>query len=293
MERIKGVFTALITPFDKDKKIDEESLRKLVDLQIEAGISGLVPCGTTGESPTLSHEEHCRVIEIVIDQAKGRVPILAGTGSNNTSEAIYLTQKAREMGADFSLQIAPYYNKPTQDGFFEHFSRIASEVDIPIIIYNIAGRTGKNIETETIKKLSAIDNIAGVKEASGDIAQMMDVYEQTPDNFTVLSGDDNLTLPLISVGGDGVVSVVSNICPREVVKMVRSALDGDYKKARETHYELLPLFKAAFLETNPIPIKYMTSLILKCENNLRLPMTALQEENREKCRSIMKNIGVI
>ena len=229
----------------------------------------------------------------MVQESQGKVSVMAGTGSNNTEEAIELTKHALKVGANYSLQVAPYYNKPTQEGFFRHFEKIATEVDIPIIVYNIAGRTGKNIETETIKRLSEIPNVAGVKEASGDIAQMMDVYNQTPDDFALLCGDDNLTLPLISLGGDGVISVASNFIPSKITEMVKSALDGNFTKAKELHYELLPIFKAVFLETNPIPAKFMTSLVIGSENNLRLPMTPLSPENESKCKKVMKNLELI
>jgi len=290
---LRGTITALVTPFSKDGTVDEKALRSLVDFQIERGINGLLPCGTTGESPTLDYAEHNRVIDIVIEQAHARVPVIAGTGSNSTKEAIDLTLHAQKAGADFSLQVAPYYNKPTQQGFYEHFKAVADAVAIPLILYNIPGRTGKNIETATIVRLAEHKNIVGVKEASGDVWQMMDVIQQVPDDFTVLSGDDNLTFPLIAVGGHGVISVASNIIPAEVCAMVDSALAGTWEEARKRHYRLLPFFKAMFLETNPIPIKTALALRGMAEERFRLPMCPMAPENREKLLSIMRKQGLL
>ena len=289
----KGVYTALITPFKKDGSLDEDALRKLVDFQIKNGVAGLVPSGTTGESPTLSHEDHNRVIEIVVDQANGKVPVIAGTGANNTEHAIIMTKHAKEAGADASLQVAPYYNKPTQEGFFQHFTKIANDCEFPLIIYNIPGRTGKNIETSTMVRLANNPYIVAVKEASGDMAQMMDVIDQTADDFDVLSGDDNITLPLISFGGRGVISVASNIIPKQMVEMVNAALDGDFKKAMEKHYDLMPFFKAEFIETNPIPIKSMLAMKGMCEEVYRLPMCSMSDENKQKVRDVLKSMKIL
>ena len=293
MQKFEGVFTALVTPFKKNGAVDEEKLRELVDFQIENGVAGLVPCGTTGESPTLSHEEHNIVVDIVINQAKGRVPVNAGTGSNSTGEALNLTKHAKEAGADAVLLVNPYYNKPTQKGLYEHFKALNDAVDIPMILYNIKGRTGINVETPTMAKLAQLKNIVAVKEASGDINQMMDVINKAPDDFIVLSGDDNMTLPLIGLGGKGVVSVLSNLLPGKMVKMVSSALKGEWDEARKLHYELMPLFKAEFIETNPIPIKAMMAMKGMINEIYRLPMCSLSEENRKKAEQVMKDAGIL
>jgi 4-hydroxy-tetrahydrodipicolinate synthase len=289
----QGVFTAIVTPFNKNKTINEEDLKKLVDFNIENGVSGIVPMGTTGESPTLNHDEHVHVIEIVCKHVKGKVPVIAGTGSNSTKEALFMTSRAKDLGADASLQVAPYYNKPTQEGFYRHFKAIADEVDLPIIIYNIPGRTGKNIETDTIVRLAEHPNIVGVKEASGSLPQMMDVIDRTPDDFIVLSGDDNLTLPLMAAGGKGVISVASNIVPDRMSAMVSAGLEGDFKKMRKLHYELLPLFKVEFIETNPIPIKTALSMKGMVREVFRLPMCEMSGENKKKLKAVLKELKII
>lgn len=288
--KLEGVFTALITPFSSDGSIDEQSLRKLVDFQMSEGISGLLPMGTTGESPTLSHEEHIRVIEIVIDQAEGRVPVIAGSGSNSTQEAVDITLQAMECGADASLQVAPYYNKPSQEGFYRHFTAVADKVDIPIIVYNIPGRTGKNIENSTMLRIAEHPNIIGVKEASGNINQMMDLILAKPDDFIVLSGDDNLSLPLTLLGGRGVVSVASNYMPGKMMEMINAALAGEVEKARSLHYELLPFFRGLFFETNPIPIKYAMHLKGMIEESYRLPLCPMSDDNKGKLAEVIKNL---
>ena len=288
----KGVFTAIITPFKDNGDIDELALRKLIDFQLENGIHGLVPMGTTGESPTLTHDEHIEAIRIVTEQVKGKVPIIAGTGSNCTREAVNLTKKAKDLGVTASLQVAPYYNKPTQEGFYRHFLKLAESVDLPLIIYNIPGRSGKNIENSTTLKLAKHPNIIGVKEASGNINQMMDLIRDKPESFVVLSGDDIFTYPLMALGGSGVVSVASNIIPDRMVAFCEAALKGDFTTARKMHYELLPLFKAIFIETNPIPIK--TSLAKGMENEVfRLPMCPMLPENKEKLKTVLKQYDLI
>ncbi|MBN2443967.1 MAG: 4-hydroxy-tetrahydrodipicolinate synthase [Spirochaetales bacterium] len=289
----KGVFTALITPFKDNGDIDELSLRKLIDFQLEAGIHGLVPMGTTGESPTLNHDEHIKAISIVTDHVKGKVPIIAGTGSNCTREAINLTKRAMDLGVTASLQVAPYYNKPTQEGFFRHFTAIADSVNLPLIVYNIPGRSGKNIENSTTLKLAEHPNIVGVKEASGDIGQMMDIILKKPKSFFVLSGDDNLTFPLIVLGGSGVISVASNIVPDRMVAFCETALQGDYVKARSMHYTLLPLFKAMFIETNPMPVKASLALMGMINEVYRLPMCPMVPENKEKLIAVLKQYKLI
>ena len=290
---LQGTITALVTPFDEKGKIDEKSLRKLINLQIENGISGVVPCGTTGESPTLNYEEHNLVIDIVIDETRGRIPVIAGTGSNSTDEAILLTHHAYKAGAQYSLQVAPYYNKPTQKGLYEHFIAIAEAVNMPMIIYNIPGRTGMNIETNTLLRMAEHKNIVGVKEASGSISQMMDVMSRRREGFTVLSGDDNLTLPLIALGGDGVISVASNLVPREVCDMVHCALEGKWEEAREYHYRLLPLFKALFIETNPIPVKTALAMQGLIKEVFRSPMCSMDPQNREKLKAVLESHRIL
>jgi 4-hydroxy-tetrahydrodipicolinate synthase len=289
----QGVFTAIVTPFNKGQTIHEEDLKKLIDFNIENGVSGIVPMGTTGESPTLNHDEHVRVIEIVCKHVGGRVPVIAGTGSNSTKEALFMTSRAKDLGAGASLQVAPYYNKPTQEGFYRHFKKIADEVDLPMIIYNIPGRTGKNIETDTIVKLAKHPNIVGVKEASGSLPQMMDVIHRTPEDFVVLSGDDNLTLPLMAAGGKGVVSVASNIVPDRMSAMVKKGLEGNFEEMRKLHYELLPFFKVEFIETNPIPIKTALAMKGMIQEIFRLPMCEMSGENKKKLKIVLKELKII
>jgi 4-hydroxy-tetrahydrodipicolinate synthase len=284
----QGTYTALITPFTDDGAVDEPALRRLVNAQIEAGIDGIVPVGTTGESPTVTHRENVRVVEIVIEEAKGRVPVIAGTGSNNTAEALDMTRQAKDLGATASLQVAPYYNKPSQEGFYRHFTTIADEVDLPMVVYNIPGRTGKNIETSTLKRIAGHPNVVAVKEASGSIPQMMEVLEEVPADFDVLSGDDNLAFSLTTLGGRGVISVASNLIPGRMSKMIRMALDGDFLAARKEHFALLPLFRAIFLDTNPIPIKYMMHKAGYCAESYRLPMVPLADENKKKIDALLK-----
>jgi 4-hydroxy-tetrahydrodipicolinate synthase len=289
----KGSIVAIVTPF-KNGKIDEKKLRELVDFQIANGTSGIVPCGTTGESPTLDFEEHEAVIRIVIEQVKKRVPVIAGTGSNSTQEAIKLTQQAASAGADASLQVSPYYNRPTQRGLYEHFKAIAQSVKIPIILYNIAGRTGVNIEPDTIAKLAHdCKNITGVKEASGSQDQMSRIKQLCPEEFDLISGDDSLTLPVLSIGGTGIISVVANIVPKDVANMVAAFAKGDFKKAKELHFKLLPLIKAVFLETNPIPVKTAMGLLGMCDPGLRLPMCSMSDDNLKKLKAALKEYGLL
>ena len=290
----RGALTAIVTPFRENGAIDEEALRRLVEFQIKNKIDGIVPCGTTGESPTLDYGEHDRAIEIVIEAANGKVPVIAGTGSNSAEEAIEMTKHAADAGADASMQVCPYYNKPTQEGLFRHFSAIAKAVDIPMIIYNIQGRTAVNMETATLARLAKEhSNIIGVKEGSGNLAQMMDVINELPRNFAVLSGDDNFTLPLMALGGKGVISVASNIIPREMHDLTEYALKGNFEKARQIHYRLLPLFKGIFIETNPIPIKAALAMKSMIKESYRLPMCEMKPENREKLRKILKGLKII
>jgi 4-hydroxy-tetrahydrodipicolinate synthase len=289
----QGVFTALVTPFTKTGEIDEAALRRLVDFQIEQGVRGLVPMGTTGESPTVSHEEHNRIIDIVIDQANARVPVIAGAGSNSTEEAIRLTRHAKEAGATATLQVAPYYNKPTQEGFYRHFMSIADTVDLPLIVYNIPGRSGKNIENSTMLRLAGHKNIVSVKEASGDISQIMDLIMRKPKDFSLLSGDDNLVFPIMALGGDGVISVASNLVPDRMTAFVEHALQGRWEQARTAHYALLPLFKVIFIETNPIPIKAALAMKGMLEETYRLPMCPMEPANKEKLQAVIDQLGLL
>ncbi len=289
----KGSIVAIVTPFH-NAKFDDKKFRDLIEFQIKNGSSGIVPCGTTGESATLSFQEHDRVIEIAIEQTKKRVPVIAGTGSNSTDEAIMLTKHAAKAGADASLQVSPYYNRPTQKGLYEHFKAIADSVDIPIILYNIASRTGVNIEPETIAKLANdCKNIVGVKEASGNLEQMARIKMLCPPSFDLISGDDGLTLPVLSIGGTGIISVVANIVPKDVTELVANFEKGDIKKAQGIHYKLLPLIKALFIETNPIPVKTALGLMGLCEPDLRLPMCAMSPENLEKLKKALKDYGLL
>ncbi len=289
MHRYRGAYTALITPFTELGTVDYQSLERIVDSQIEAGIDGLVPCGTTGESPTLSHEEHDRVIAQTVKYAAGRVPVIAGTGSNATTEAIRLSQHAEDSGADAVLLVNPYYNKPTQKGLYLHFKAIADSVKIPCILYNIKGRTGVNLETETLVRLAQeCGNIIAVKEASGSLEQMQDAIESTGEDFSVLSGDDNLALELIRRGGDGVISVASNLFPSEMVRMIHAALDGRWEEADRLGAWFSPFFSACFIETNPIPIKTAMARAGWCRESFRLPMCPLESsEHRAALSSVV------
>lgn len=289
----QGAFVAIVTPF-RDGKVDEETLRQLIEFQIAEGTNGIVPCGTTGESATLSFEEHERVIEITIEQVQKRVPVIAGTGSNNTAEAIRLTRHAYKAGADAVLMISPYYNKPTQEGLYRHFAKVAAEVDIPIILYNIPGRTAVNMEPETIERLSRIPNIVGIKEASGSMKQIMDIIARCGEDFVVLSGEDYLTFPLMSVGGKGVISVVSNIAPRDMATMCRLALEGKWDEARALNYKLLPLCHILFCETNPAPVKAALAMMNKIPSDeVRLPLAPISETNRAKLLDVLKKYGLV
>jgi 4-hydroxy-tetrahydrodipicolinate synthase len=288
-----GSFVALVTPF-RNGKVDEAKLRELVEMHAANGTDGLVPCGTTGESPTLSHDEHKRVVEIVVEAARKRMKILAGTGSNSTSEAIELTRHAEKAGADGALVVNPYYNKPTQEGLYRHFRAVAESVALPIVVYNIQSRTAVNIETATMSRLvKDVKNVKGVKEASGSLDQMSQVIAACGPGFSVLSGDDNLTLPLMAVGGHGVISVIANILPRETADMVHAALENDIKRARELHYRLFPMARAAFLETNPIPIKEAMAMAGMLEPEFRLPMCRMSEANREVLRGVIRQYGLV
>ncbi len=290
---ISGVMTALVTPFKTNGKLDLEALDKLVDFQIEHGVDALVPMGTTGESPTVSHDENMEVVERVIRRVDGKIPVIAGTGSNSTDEAIRMTKIAKGLGAFASLQVAPYYNKPTQEGLYRHFTTIADAVDLPMVIYNIKGRSGVNIDTPTLMRVASHPNAIAVKEASGDLGQMMDVINSRPKDFAVLSGDDNMAVPLTLMGGSGVISVASNIIPRYMGEMIEAARKGNVEKARTMHFELLPLFKGMFLETNPLPVKACLAQMGLLEPVWRLPLCPPSEETEVKLREMLKGQGLL
>ena len=289
---IQGCATALVTPFKPNGELDEEGLRELVSLQERAGIDYIVPCGTTGESATMTHKEHLKVIEIVLDQVK-RAKVIAGAGSNSTLEAIQLTKGAKDMGAKAILSISPYYNKPTQNGIVKHYETIADAADIPIIIYNVPGRTGSNILPSTVLKLAGHPNIVGVKEASGNIGQIMAILAKAPKGFSVMSGDDAMTFPMMSLGGNGVISVASNVAPEEVCNMVHSALDGNWTEARKQHFRLLDLFNNLFIETNPIPVKTALRLMGRTSGTFRLPLCDMEPANLEVLTKTLAQIGLI
>lgn len=284
----------MVTPFDKEGKVDEEGLRENVRFQIKRGIHGLVPVGTTGECATLSYEEHNRVVEIVVDVAKGKVPVLAGTGSNSTWEAIMLTQHAKEVGVDGALLVIPYYNKPTQAGLYAHFKKLAEEVDLPQVIYNIPSRTGVNMIPDTMAKLAKLKNIVGVKEASGDLKQIARIIELTrSEDFSVTSGDDSLTLETMKLGGVGVISVASNLVPDKVAELVNSFRSGDVKRAERINTELASLCKTLFIETNPGPVKMAMNWMGMAAGGLRLPLVELEPENQEKLRKVLIDMGLV
>ncbi len=287
-----GSIVALVTPF-KDGKVDWESLEGLVDFHIKNGTHGIVPCGTTGESATLSHQEHDDVIKTVIRAVKKRVPVIAGTGSNSTEEAIRLTREAEKSGADGALLISPYYNRPTQEGIYQHYKKVAASVGIPLIVYNIPGRTGSKIEPETLARLSEIKNIAGVKEATGSVDQAIDVIRLAKPGFAVLSGEDSLTFSLMALGGKGVISTVTNIVPKEMAELTQACLKGDWEKGRKIQFKLVPLIRAVFIETNPIPIKTALSLMGKCRGDLRLPLTPMSEGGLKKLKTAMTEFGLL
>ncbi len=288
-----GCGTALITPFRADGSVDEDSLRKLVRRQIDAGINFLVPCGTTGESPTLTRREHLRVVEITLEQAKGKVPVLGGAGGYNTAEVIELARELRHIGVDGILSVTPYYNKPTQEGLYQHFKAIATAVPLPMVVYSVQGRTAVNVEPATLKRLAEIETIVGVKEASGNIGQMASVVHQVPESFNVLSGDDAITIPLVALGGRGIISVVSNEIPGEMTKLTQLAMAGDFAGARAMQRKWLPLMDVNFVESNPIPVKAAMAMMGLCEPVWRLPMTPPSEQNRAKIESVLKSVGLL
>ena len=287
-----GTFTAMVTPF-KDGRVDEAAFKNLIRFGIDGGVSGFLPCGTTGESPALSHEEHNRVIELTVKEVAGHVKVLAGTGSNSTEEAIALTRHAKAVGADAALMVSPYYNKPTQEGLYLHFKAVAEAVDIPILVYNIQGRTAVNIENQTMERLAGIPNIVGVKEASGSILQMSEVIRRCGPGFDVLSGDDQMTFPLMALGGKGVISVVTNIAPEKMASLVNTMLAGEIDKARAMHFELFELCQAMFLETNPIPVKAALGLMGKIEPEFRLPLCPPSQTNLGKLKTVLEKYGIL
>jgi 4-hydroxy-tetrahydrodipicolinate synthase len=288
----QGTGTAMVTPFNADGSLDEAALRKFVDFQIEEGIDMLFPCGTTGEGATLEPDEADRVLSVVLDQSKGRVPVIFGAGSNSTRTAVRATERAKLLGADGVLSVGPYYNKPTQSGFYEHFKAIA-EVGLPVVLYNVPGRTATNIEAITTLRLAQVPNIVGIKEASGNLTQIMDIIRARPAEFRVLAGDDSVALPLAACGADGVVSVVSNETPGLMRTMMDAALEGDYGRAREIHYRLLPLMNANFVESNPIPVKAVLSMMGMMGENYRLPLVPITPGNRATLRKIAEEVGLL
>jgi 4-hydroxy-tetrahydrodipicolinate synthase len=288
----QGSLVALVTPF-RDGRVDEAKLKELVEFHLKGGTDALVPCGTTGESPTLDHDEHKRVIDVIIQAADKRIPVVAGTGSNSTSEAIGLSKYARAAGADGALIVLPYYNKPTQKGLIEHCRAIADAVDLPLILYNIPGRTGVNMLPETVAQLAEHPNIVGMKEATGDIVQMTHDIVLCGDKLSFLSGDDTLTLPLMSVGGRGVISVVANIVPKDVADMTHAFLNGDWKRARELHLRLFPLCQAMFYETNPIPVKTAMGMMGMIREEFRLPLCPMSEANRKRLEAALRSYGLL
>ncbi len=288
-----GAFTALVTPF-KDNQIDEQTFRNHIEWQIEQGIHGLVPCGTTGESATLSHEEHKQAIRICVDQVKGRIPVLAGAGSNNTKEAIELTRYAKEAKADGALLITPYYNKPTQSGLIAHFKAIAKEVSLPFVVYNVPGRTGVNLLPETLARMKEeINQVIGVKEASGSIKQIAEIVEYCGQDFTVLAGEDYIVLPLLALGGKGAISVVSNVAPRKLSDLCNAHFNQDREKTLSLYYDLAPLCRAMFYETNPIPVKTALAMMGRMDLELRLPLVPMLPENETKLKNVLQKAQLI
>ncbi len=289
---LKGVLTALVTPFRNDR-VDEEALRRLVDEQIRAGIDGLVPVGTTGESPTLSNEEHIRVIQVVVEEAKKRVPVVAGTGANSTREAIELTAAAKAVGADATLQVTPYYNKPTQDGLFRHFKAVADATLLPMVVYNVPGRTGCDLLPDTIARLCELPQMVGVKEATGNLQRAAQVIARVGDRVSMLSGDDATALPFYAVGGHGCISVVSNVAPADMAAMWDAAATGNWARARELHYKLFPLSEGLFIEANPIPVKAALAMMGKISDEIRPPLYPMSGANRDKVRKVLADLKLL
>jgi len=293
MSQFQGCGTALVTPFLPDQSLDEATLRKLVRRQIEAGIHFLVPCGTTGESPTLTREEHLRIVEITVEEAAGKTPVLAGAGGYNTTEVIELAMEIEKLGADGILSVTPYYNKPSQEGLFQHYMAIAAAVELPIMLYNVAGRTGVNIEPATMERLAGVGNIIGVKEASGNVAQMAHLCATLPEDFDILSGDDAITIALAGLGGKGVISVASNEIPAEMAALAQACLDGNFQKARELQKKYLPLMEINFVESNPMPVKAAMAKMGLLEEVYRLPLVAPRPASQAKIEETLKSVGVL
>jgi 4-hydroxy-tetrahydrodipicolinate synthase len=291
--KFQGCGTALVTPFKTNGSLDESTLRKLVKRQIAAGIHFLVPCGTTGESPTLKHDEHLRVVEITVEEAKGKVPVLAGAGGYDTAEVAALAAEVEKLGADGVLSVTPYYNRPTQEGLFQHYKAVAKATKLPVIVYSVQGRTGVNVEPSTLARLAAIKNIVGVKEASGNIGQMAKVVHEVPAGFAVLSGDDAITIPLVALGGHGIISVVSNQIPAEMSQLASAALEGDYSRARAIQRKFLPLMDVNFVESNPMPVKWGMARMGLLKPVFRLPMIPPSEAAQAKISSVLKQVGLI
>jgi len=293
MNKFRGAFVAIVTPMSNGQ-IDEQGLTDLIEFQIANGTHGIVPCGTTGESATMSHAEHHRVVELTIKKVNGRVPVLAGTGSNSTSESIELTRHAKEAGADGALMITPYYNKPSQEGLFQHFKAVAEAVDIPIILYNVPSRTSVNMLPETVARLAEIKNIVGIKEATGSLAQVAEVIRLCPEGFAVLSGDDPTSMATVAIGGTGVISVTSNVEPKDMAQMMDAALAGDFAKARTLHYKLFPLMQAMFYDTNPVPAKAALAMMGKIKTGeVRLPMAGLNAATADKLKAALNAYGLV
>ncbi len=291
--KIEGCGTALVTPFKRDGTIDEVALRRLVQFQLREGIDFLVPCGTTGETPTLEHGEYMGVVRIVAQEAAEKVPVIAGAGGNNTTKVIHLAQELTSLGVQGILSVAPYYNKPTQEGLYQHFKAIAESIDLPVILYNVPGRTGSNLEPATVARLSKIPNIIGIKEASGSVTQQMQVLEAVEPGFRVLSGDDAFTFPLMALGGVGVISVVSNQIPAPMTRLTHLMLEGKWEEARKLHFQLLPLMQANFIETNPIPVKAGLAMMGLIEEVYRLPLVPMKPENRAKLEKALAAHGLL
>jgi 4-hydroxy-tetrahydrodipicolinate synthase len=288
-----GCGTALVTPFRQDGSLDEQTLRRLVRRQVAAGIDFLVPCGTTGESPTLTHGEHLRVVEITLEEAEDKVPVLAGAGGYNTQKVIDLARELEAMGVDGILSVTPYYNKPTQEGLYLHYKAIAAALQLPVIVYSVQSRTGINVEPATLARLAAIDNVIGVKEASGNISQMAQVVHQVPDGFLVLCGDDSITIPLMALGGKGVISVVANETPAEMASLTQACLTGDFARAREIQRRYLPLMEINFIESNPIPVKAAMNMMGLLEASWRLPLCPPKPENRARIEKVLDSVGLL
>ena len=287
-----GSLVAIVTPF-RNGKFDEKSYGELIEFQIANGTHGIVPCGTTGESATLSHQEHERVVAFTVEVVNRRAPVIAGTGSNATDEAIIFTKHAKQVGADGALLITPYYNKPTQEGLYQHYAAVAKAVDLPLVLYNIPSRTSVNMTPATIARTAQFENVVGIKEGSGSLGQVSEIIHLCGENFTILSGDDPLTLPMMALGAKGVITVTANVAPKDMANLVNTALAGDFAKARTYHFKLAPLFSALFYETNPIPVKEALCMMNKLQPEFRLPLTPLSSDNRERLCQVMKESGLL